>query len=128
MATAESQQTRPQNGRRIDVDKFREWCEKQIENSCSPTARIITDFNYGDGDQIRFRIREEPGESPEDIVLIRGKEVDTLRFEKGENMRQFHAHRRDFTMTDKTLTVRSHGREITRASTGTKGRRGGFPV
>ena len=108
---------------RIKTDEFVDWCERQAEQSRSMTSRIIHD---GD-DKVRFRLREE--DTPEDIVLIKGKEVDTIRFEKGDTTKQYHAHKRDITMHDKTLIVRhSSGAEMCRAGTGTKNKRGPFPA
>jgi len=109
--------------RRIDRDAFREWAEEQMPKSRSTTARIIVD----DEDQIKFRIREE--DEPEDIVVIDAGGADYIRFTKGDEHRQFGAHRRDVTFHDKTLIVRTEdGREICRAGTGTKTRKGPFPV
>ncbi len=109
---------------RIDTDEFVAWCEKQADQSRSMTARVIVN----DGDTVRFRIRESSERGPEDIVLIKGKEVDTIRFENGDNTRQFHLNRRDITLAEKTLLVKDDGREICRAGTGTKNKRGPFPV
>lgn len=119
------QQSKTNAERGIDPDEFRRWCEAQIETSRSMTARIITDTD----EQIRFRIREGEGNPPEDIILLRGREVDTLRFKAGPDTRQFHSHRRDITFHEKTLIVRTRdGEEICRAGTGTKNKRGPFPV
>lgn len=108
---------------RIDREAFEAWAERQMEQSRSPTSRIIK----ADDEGVRYRLREEG--VPEDIVLLHGREVDTLRFEKGDDVRQFHAHRREFTFHGKTLIVRQpDGAEICRAGTGTRKRRGPFPL
>lgn len=119
-------QTMPDGGpNRINTNEFVQWCEDQIGKSRSTTSRIIANND----DEIRFRLREEPGDDPEDVILIKGKSVDTIRFKRGDVSRQFHAHRREITLHDKTLIVRhSSGDEICRAGTGTKNKRGPFPV
>lgn len=110
---------------RVDANQFIEWCGRQIEQSRSNTSRIINNTD----EEIRYRLREEPGDEPEDIVLIKGKSVDTIRFKRGEDTRQFHAHRREITFHGKTMIVRhSNGCEICRAGTGTKNKCGPFPV
>jgi len=109
---------------RIDREAFREWCERQTDYSRSPTARIIVI----DEDTLRFRLREETDDIA-DVVLMKGRDVDTIRFNRNGDVRQFHAHRREFTFGEKTLIVRDDdGREICRAGTGTKNRRGPFPI
>jgi len=113
-----------QRSRRLDTGSFVEWCEKQIENSRSSTARVIAN----DGDIVRFRIREETDRGPEDIVLIKTQDADLLRFERAEETRQFALHRRDVTLADKTLIVKTDGLEVCRAGTGTRNKRGPFPV
>lgn len=107
------------------ADEFEAWAERQIENSVSTTARFIVN----DDDEIKFRIREGFGDPTEDIHLIRGKDVDTLRFIKdGETVAQFHAHRRKFSFTDKTLIVRhKDGSEICRCGTTSTAHKGPFP-
>jgi len=111
------------DARRFDMNAFRSWCERQAELSRSMTARVIVD----DGETIRFRIREE--DTPEDIVFVRSDSTDTIRFEKGDETKQFHAHRRGVTFHDKTLIVRHEsGQEMYRAGTGTRNKRGPFPV
>lgn len=94
-----------------------------MELSRSSTARIIVD----DGELIRFRIREEG--TPEDIIFRRGRGTDIIRFEKGDNVKQFHSHRREATLHEKTLIIRHEsGDEMYRAGTGTRNQRGPFPV
>lgn len=111
--------------RHVDTDEFRDWCDRQAKLSRSMTARVIMD----DGETIRFRIREGEGGAPEDIVLIKGDGTDTIRFEKGDDVKVFHAHRRDITLHEKTLIVRHEsGAEMYRAGTGTPNKRGPFPV
>jgi len=88
------------------------------------TARVISDTD----DEIRFRIREEAGRGPEDIILHKGKEVDTIRFKRGDHTTQYHLHRRDVNLCEKTLLVKSDGMEVCRAGTGTRNKRGPFPV
>ena len=118
----EAQHASPES-RRFDIDAFRSWCDRQAELSRSTTARTIVD----DGKTIRFRIREEG--TPEDIVFMRSDNTDTIRFEKGDKTKQFHAHRRGVTFHDKTLIVRhKSGQEMYRAGTGTRNKRGPFPV
>lgn len=109
---------------RLDTDEFIDWCERQAENSRSSTARYIGEH---EGEH-KCRIREE--KPPEDIVLVKGKNVDTVRFEKGDESRQFHLHRRDIELHDKTMIVRDKktGKRITSAGTGTRKRRGPFPL
>ena len=108
---------------RFDMNAFRSWCDRQTELSQSTTARVIVD----DGETIRFRIREEG--TPEDIVFIRSDNTDTIRFEKGDKTKQFHAHRRGVTFHEKTLIVRHEsGQEMYRAGTGTRNKCGPFPV
>ena len=109
---------------RLDTEKFVEWCERQIENSQSTTARIIA---HND-DKIRFRIRERSDRGPEDIVLTKGKQVDSIKFERGGETRGFHLHRRDVKLADKTLLVKTNGEEMCRAGTGTRNKCGPFPV
>lgn len=110
--------------RKIDTEQFVEWCQRQSEMSRSSTARYIVEYEG----QHRCRIREE--ETPEDVVLVKGKNADTVRFEKEDKIRQFRAHRRDFEFHNKTLIVRDKKTEkrITSAGTGTRRRRGPFPV
>lgn len=110
--------------RRVDTDQFIDWCEEQSEKSRSSTARYIGEY---EGEH-RCRIREE--REPEDIVLAKGRDVDVIRFEKGDETRQFAGHRRDFEFHDKTLIVRDKktGQRITSAGTGTRNRRGPFPI
>ena len=110
--------------RRVDTNQFIDWCEEQAEKSRSMTARYIGEYE----DEYRCRIREE--REPEDVVLVKGNNVDTIRFEKGDDSRQFHGHRRDFEFHDKTLIVRDQdtGQRITSAGTGTRNRRGPFPL
>ena len=110
--------------RRLDTDKFVDWCEAQIDNSQCLTARVIV----ANDDMVRFRVREDSDRGAEDIVLIKGKNTDTIRFERGEETRQFHLHRRDIDFGDKTLMVKSNGQEVCRAGTGTRNKRGPFPV
>jgi len=108
---------------RIDRDAFRDWCERQVDYSRSPTARIIV----ADADRLRFRIRED--DDVEDILLLKGRDVDTVRFEKNDESRQFHAHRREFTFHEKTLIVRQpDATAIVRAGTSAGRQRGAFPV
>jgi hypothetical protein len=108
---------------RIDTETFVEWAEEQTEKSTSMTSRVIV----SNDEMTRFRLRE--GNSIEDIVLIKGKNTDTIRFEKDGQTRQFHAHRRNITFHDKTLIVRTKdGQEICRAGTGTKNKLGPFPL
>ena len=124
---ATNQQTTSDNRKtdwRLDTEKFVEWCEQQIKNSKAPSARIIA---HND-EMIRFRIREQTDRGPEDIVLIKGKEVDSIKFERGEETRGFHLHRRDVKLADKTLLVKTDGVEMCRAGTGTRNKRGPFPV
>ena len=110
---------------RFDMNAFRSWCERQIELSRSTTSRVIVD----DGETIRFRLREEPGTPAEDIVFIRSENTDTIRFEKGDVVKSFHAHRRGVTFHEKTLIVRhKSGQEMYRAGTGTRNKCGPFPV
>ena len=112
-----------QTSRRVDLDAFRDWCEQQAEKSRDSTARLIVD---GD-DHIKFRIREH--DEIEDIELIRSKGADVLRFTSDSGSRQFMSHRREFTFHDKTLIVRADtGEEICRAGTGTRNKKGAFPV
>lgn len=109
--------------RRIDRDDFRDWAKAQIPQSRSTTARIIVD----DEKRTKFRIREE--HPPEDIEVIDAGGADYIRFTKGDDRRQFAAHRKDVTFHDKTLIVRTKdGREVCRAGTGTRTRKGPFPV
>jgi len=118
-----------QQGNRLETEAFIEWCEQQIEQSQSITARIIKGAD-GESDEIRFRLREEGSRGPEDIILIKGKNADTIRFKRGEKVDQYHLHRRRVTLSEKTLTVRDkkHNLEITRAGTGDQQQRGPFPV
>ena len=90
------------------------------------TSRIIADTDT----KLRFRLREGERAHPEDIVLISEDSVDVLRFEHGDDARQYHAHRRDLRLCDKTLLVedRRTGEVIARAGTGTRSKRGPFPV
>jgi hypothetical protein len=116
-------QTTTPNEYRIDTGEFVEWCEIQAEKSRSTTSRVIVNND----EQVKFRLRE--ADDIEDIILIKGKNVDTIRFEKNCESRQFHAHRRDFTFHDKTLIVRQpDGTEICRAGTGTRNKKGAFPL
>ena len=118
----EAKQATPDT-QRFDMNAFRSWCGRQADLSRSTTARIIVD----DGETVRFRIREEG--TPEDIVFIRSDNTDTIRFEKGDKTKQFHAHRRGVTFHDKTLIVRhKSGAEMYRAGTGTRNKLGPFPV
>jgi len=121
----EAQQARSvDDSRHIDTETFVEWCEAQIEKSRCTTSRIIVNND----DQIKFRLRESE-RGPEDIVLLKGKSADTVRFVTTEDTRQFHAHKRDFTFHDKTMIVRhSSGAEMARAGTGTRNKRGPFPI
>jgi hypothetical protein len=110
---------------RFNINKFRSWCDRQKELSRSTTARIIID----DGETVRFRLREESGTPPEDIVFIRSENTDTIRFEKGDSVKSFHAHRRGVTFHEKTLIIRhKSGEAMYRAGTGTRNKRGPFPV
>jgi len=113
-----------QRTRRLDTEEFVSWCESQVDKSQSMTARIIVQ----DDDMVKFRIREDRERGPEDITLIKGKGTDTIRFEREDNKRQFHLHRRDVDLCDKTLLVKSDGMEVCRAGTGTRNKRGPFPV
>ena len=109
--------------RHMDKEQFVEWCKNQIPQSRSSTSRIIVNND----EMVRFRLREEG--TPEDIVLIRSRNVDTIRFEKGDEVRGFHSHRREFTFHDKTMIVRTKdGQEICRAGTGTRNKKGPFPL
>ena len=109
--------------RRVDTDKFVDWCRAQIENSRSITSRIIANND----ERVKYRIRE--GDSVEDIELLKGKNVDSIRFMKDGETRGFHAHRRKFTFHDKTMIVRTKdGQEICRAGTGTRNKKGPFPL
>ena len=109
--------------RKVDADSFRDWCEAQIENSRDTNARFIVDSE----DKIKFRIREF--DRVEDITLIRDNDADVLRFTAEGESRQFMSHRRKITFHDKTLIVRTKdGDEICRAGTGTKNKKGAFPV
>lgn len=112
-----------QADKRIDTEEFIAWCEQQAEQSQDSTSRIIV----ADDEMVKFRLREF--DSVEDITLVKGKNVDTIRFEKGGRSRQFHAHRRDITLHAKTLIVRAgDGQEICRAGTGTRNKKGPFPL
>ena len=113
-----------QQSRRVDTETFVAWCESQIPKSQSTTARIIANND----EMVKFRIREDSDRGPEDITLIKGKSADVLRFERGGETRQFRSHRRDITFADKTLMVKSDGMEVCRAGTGTRNKRGPFPV
>lgn len=114
---------------RIDTETFVEWCEQQAEQSMCLTARIIANGEHEGRQIVRFRIRESVRDDPEDITLIKGKGTDTLRFKCGDDTRQFHLHRRNVTLHEKTLIVRAKdGEEICRAGVGTKNKRGAFPV
>ena len=116
----EAEQTR----RHLDAEKFVEWCENQIPQSQSPSARIIVNND----DMIRFRLREE-SDYVEDIVVHKGREADSIRFEKNDEVRGFRSHRRSFTFHDKTMIVRTKdGQEICRAGTGTRNKKGPFPL
>ncbi len=117
-------QTLLASDRRLDRKAFLNWCERQADQSRSRTARIIR----ADDEAVRFRIREETERGPEDIILVKGKEVDIIRFERGETSQQFHLHRRDVKICDKTLIVQDGEYEICRAGTGTKNKRGPFPI
>lgn len=93
------------------------------------TARIIVNGEVDGTEMVKFRIRESVRDNPEDVILIKGREVDILRFESGSESTQFHIHKRDVTFHEKTLIVRTtDGREICRAGTGTKNKRGPFPI
>lgn len=111
-------------GRRLDTGAFIDWCERQVDQSRSPTARYVGKHN----NEHRCRIREEG--TPEDIVLVKGKDVDTIRFEKGDKVKQYHMHRRDVELHRKTMIIRDKktGDRINSAGTGTKKRRGPFPL
>jgi len=113
-----------QRPRRLDTDEFVNWCEEQIDNSQSTTARVIVNND----EMAKFRIREDSDRGAEDITLIKGKNTDTIRFERNGNTRQFHLHRRDIDFGEKTLMVKSDGMEVCRAGTGTRNKRGPFPV
>ena len=109
--------------KRIDTDAFVAWCEEQVKQSRSRTSRIIVN----DDEMVKYRLRE--GDSVEDIILLKGENTDTLRFDRDGEKRQFHAHRRDVTFHDKTLIVRhSSGEEMARAGTGTRNKKGPFPI
>lgn len=111
------------HARTLDANKFVDWCEAQTEHSRSTTSRIIV---YND-DQVKYRLRE--GDDIEDITLIKCDETDIIRFTKNGESRQFMAHKRNFTFHDKTLIVRTRdGHEICRAGTGTRNKKGPFPV
>jgi len=132
MAT-EAQTQRACGNTRLSLEAFIEWCERQQETSIDPLAQFICeDYDMDNGNKMwKFRLRESPRDAPEDIVFIRGADTDTLRFNYGEKTRQFHAHRRDFRFTERTLTVYAdNGAEICRAGTTTtrNSRRGPFPL
>ncbi len=113
-----------QRTRRLDTDEFVAWCEAQIDNSRCMTARVIVNND----EMAKFRIREDNERGAEDITLIKGKNTDTIRFERGEKTRQFHLHRKDVDFGEKTLMVKADGVEVCRAGTGTRNKRGPFPV
>jgi len=130
---AESQTQPDRSSTRFSLEAFIEWCERQQETSVSPSARFICeDYEMGNGNKMwKFRLRESARDAPEDVVFIRGADTDTLRFNYGEETRQFHAHRRDIRFTERTLTVYAdNGAEMCRAGTTTtrNRRRGPFPL
>lgn len=118
-----AQQIAANDSKKIDTETFVAWCKEQSEKSRSMTSRIIVNND----EMVKFRLRE--GDSIEDITLLKGENVDTLRFENEDEGTQFHLHKRDVTFHDKTLIVRhKSGQEMARAGTGTKNKKGPFPV
>jgi hypothetical protein len=116
---------------RIDHEEFVEWCERQMPRSVSPTTRFIVKNDA----KVKFRIREER-DAVHDIVLIKGDEADTIRFEssgrgvegRDTERRQFHTHKRNIRFAEFTLIVETEdGREICRAGTTSAKRLGAFP-
>jgi hypothetical protein len=129
---AESQTQPDRSSTRFDLQKFIEWCERQQETSLDSLARFICEGREMDnGNRMwMFRLRESVRDAPEDVVFIRGADTDTLRFNCGDETRQFHAHRRDIRITERTLAVHAdNGAEMCRAgTTTTRNRRGPFPL
>lgn len=116
--------------RRFALDRFVSWAEDQIENGTDPNARFVArSMEIDNGNKIwKVWLRVAARNTPEEIVFIRGDEVDTLRFNCGDETRQFHSHKRDVSFSERTLKVQTDGITICEAGTTSTGRRGSFPV
>lgn len=133
MSQTQSQSQSPTDTEyRIDLKTFIEWCEQQKEHAFGNPRFLVTPDDRPEREDnekvaVRFILRDIRG--LEKIELLRGKDVDTLVFKHDDSQKRFHAHRCDFTFTDRNIIIKhaKANRELSRVGT-SHPKRGAFPV
>ena len=115
---------------RFDLDAFISWANDQIDMRDDPLTRFTRKgYEMDNGNKTwKFRLRETSRGNNENIIFIRGDSVDTIRFEFGDSIRQFHAHKRNLRFTDRRLKVMTDGVTVCTAGTTKTSQRGPFPL